>query len=96
MALHTMAIFQAYQSDVLKEMYEDVGLTQEAVKELRRATDLVLYATKHTTCMVGHTMAGLAAVKCHLWLNLTKRKRFPTGRPHLSLKFVWESGQLSG
>ncbi len=35
MALHTMA----YQADVLKEMDEGTGLTPEAVKELRRATD---------------------------------------------------------
>ncbi len=47
MALHTMAILQAYQSDVLKEMDEGAGLTPEAVKELRRATDLALRATKH-------------------------------------------------
>ncbi len=48
MALHTMAILQAYQADVLKEMDEGNGLTPEAVKELRRATDLALRATKHT------------------------------------------------
>ncbi len=40
MALHTMAILQAYQVDVLKEMDEGTGLTPEAVKELRRATDV--------------------------------------------------------
>ncbi len=34
MALHTMAILQAYQADVLKEMDEGTGLTPEAVKEL--------------------------------------------------------------
>ncbi len=45
MALHTMA----YQADVLKEMDEGTGLTPEAVKELCRATDLALRATKHTT-----------------------------------------------
>ncbi len=41
MALHTMAILQAYQADVLKEMDEGTGLTPEAVKELHRATDLL-------------------------------------------------------
>ncbi len=54
MALHTMAILQAYQADVLKEMDEGTGLTPEAVKELRRATDLALRATKHTARAVGH------------------------------------------
>ncbi len=48
MALHMMAILQAYQADVLKEMDEGTGLTPEAVKELRRVTDLALRATKHT------------------------------------------------
>ncbi len=36
-----MAILQAYQVDVLKEMDEGTGLTPEAVKELRRATDFL-------------------------------------------------------
>ncbi len=48
MALHTMAILQAYQTDVLKEIDKGTGLTPEAVKELRRTTDLALRATKHT------------------------------------------------
>ncbi len=39
MALHTIAILQGYQADVLKEIVEGAGLTPEAVKELRKATD---------------------------------------------------------
>ncbi len=65
MALHTMAIVQAYQADVLKEMDEGTGLTPEAVKELRRAT-------KHTERAVGRPMAGSVAAERHLWLNLTE------------------------
>ncbi len=72
MALHTMAILQAYQADVLKEMDKGTGLTPEAVKELRRATDLALRATKHTALAVGRSMAGSVAAECHLWLNLTE------------------------
>ncbi len=72
MALHTMAILQAYQVDVLKEMDEGGGLTTEAVKELRRPTDLVLRATKHTACTVGRSMVGSVAAERHLWLNLTE------------------------
>ncbi len=56
MALHTMAILQAYQADVLKEMDEGDSLTPEAVKELRKATDLALRATKHTARAVGCSM----------------------------------------
>lgn len=72
MAFHTMAILQAYQADILKETDEGEGLTCEAVKELRRATNLALHATKHTASAVGRTMAGLVAVEHHLWLNLTE------------------------
>ncbi len=72
MALHTMAILQAYQADVLKEMDEGTGLTPEAVKELRRATDLALRATKHTARAMGLSMAASVAAERHLWLNLTE------------------------
>ncbi len=72
MALHTMAILQAYQADVLKEMDEGTGLTPEAVKELCRATDLALRATKHTARAVGRSMPGSVAAERHLWLNLTE------------------------
>ncbi len=72
MALHTMAILQAYQADVLKEMDKGTGLTLEAVKELRRATDLALRATKHTARAVGRSMAASVAAERHLWLNLTE------------------------
>ncbi len=72
MALHTMAILQAYQVNVLKEMDEGTGLTPEAVKELLRATDLALRATKHTARAVGRSMAGSVAAERHLWLNLTE------------------------
>ncbi len=67
-----MAIIQAYLADVLKEMVECGGLTPEAAKELHKATDLALRATKHTACAVGRSMAGLVAAEHHLWLNLTE------------------------
>ncbi len=81
MALHTMA----YQADVLKEMDEGTGLTPEAVKELRRATDLALRGTKHTAHAVGRSMAASVAAERHLWLNLTeireKEKEFLMDAP---------------
>ncbi len=58
--------------EVLKEMDEGDGVTPEAVKELRRATDLALRAKKHTSRAVGCSMAGLVTAECHLWLNLTE------------------------
>ncbi len=92
MALHTMAILQAYQADVLKEMDEGAGLTPEAVKELRRATDLALRATKHTARAVGRSMAGSVAAERHLWLNLTeireKEKVFLLDVPSRNLGYL--------
>ncbi len=70
LALHTTAIIQAYQTDVLKEIRGDWSLTPEAVKELRRATDLAFRATKHTARAVGRLMVGSVAAERHLWLNL--------------------------
>ncbi len=47
-----MAILQAYQTDVLKEIRGDWS-DSGGCKELRRATDLALRATKHTARAVG-------------------------------------------
>ncbi len=95
MALHTMAILQAYQADVLKEMDEGTGLTPEAVKELRTATDLALRATKHTARAVGCSMAGSVAAERHLWLNLTeireKEKVFLLDAPISQSGLFWEA-----
>lgn len=67
-----MAVLQAYQADVLKDMDEGAGLTLETVKELWRATDLALRLMKHTARAVGLSMVGLVTVEIHLWLNLTE------------------------
>ncbi len=50
----------------------EAGLTPEAVKELCKATDLALRATKHIARAVGRSMAGSVAAEHHLWLNLTE------------------------
>lgn len=63
--LHTMAILQAYQADLLKDLDEGEGVNPDTIRELRRATDLSLWATK-----LGRSMAVLVASKRHLWLNL--------------------------
>lgn len=44
-----MTVLQAYQTDLLKELYQGKGLSPEAVSELRIATDLDLLATKQVT-----------------------------------------------
>ncbi len=53
-------------------MDEGEGVTLKAVKQLRRATDLALRATKHTARAVGRSMAGLVTAERYLWLNLTE------------------------
>jgi len=83
MALHTMAIL-SNQADVLKEMDEGSGITPEAVKELCKATDLALRATKHTARAIGCSMAGAIAAEHHLWLNLMEihdKERFSSWTP---------------
>ncbi len=72
--LHSMGVLQAYQAELLKELDEGEGLTPEAVKELRRATDLALRATKHKARAVGRAVAGFVSVEHHLWLTITDIK----------------------
>ncbi len=96
MALHTMDILQANQADVLKEKDEGGGLTPEGVKELRKATDLALRATKHTARAVGPSRVGSVAAERHLWLNLTEIREkeffFLLDAPSLKHRFVRQSG----
>lgn len=67
-SLHTMAVFQAYQADLLKELDTDLAL---AVKELRRTTNLSLRTNKQTARAIGHSMAALVATERHLWLKIS-------------------------
>ncbi len=77
MALHRMAILQAYQADVLKEMDEGTGLTPEAVKA--RA--------------VGRSMAASVAAERHLWLNsVFDLKGVFDGRTHLTIWVIRGGG----
>lgn len=46
--LQTMAVLQAYQSDLLKDLDQTQGLSPEVVVELLCTTDLVFQATKQT------------------------------------------------
>ncbi|KAK3523851.1 hypothetical protein QTP70_010462 [Hemibagrus guttatus] len=69
-SLHTMAVLQANQADLLRELDCGKVLSPDAVSELRRATDPALRATKQTAHAIGHSMAVLVATERHLWLNL--------------------------
>ncbi len=60
-------MLQAYQADLLRDLDE---VCSDDIKELRRATDLSLRATKEMSRAIGCSMASLAAMERHLWLNL--------------------------
>ncbi|KAL0148247.1 hypothetical protein M9458_056479 [Cirrhinus mrigala] len=58
--LHTMAVLQTYQADLLKDLENGQGLSPEEVSELRRTTDLALRATKQV--YGGHGGYGVTSV----------------------------------
>ncbi len=95
-ALHMMAILQVYQAKLIKSLDED-GLDPEMFKELRRATDLALSATKVTARAIGRNMGNLVVLDRHLWLTLTElknsEKNGPSGRSRESLRSLWSSGR---
>ncbi len=72
--LHTMAVLQAYQADLLKELDEGEQISSSDVGELRRTADLALRATKETARAIGRSMAALVAAERHLWLTLSDMK----------------------
>ncbi len=63
-SLHTMAVLQAYQADLLKDLDKGPGLSPDEVAELFRTTDLALRATKHCYGQVygGHGANGETSV----------------------------------
>ncbi|CAM4467978.1 unnamed protein product [Leuciscus chuanchicus] len=69
-ALHTLAVLQAYQADLLRDLDQGTGLSPEAVTELCRTTDLALRATKQSAAAIGRSMAAMVVTERHLWLNL--------------------------
>ncbi len=69
-SLHTMAVLQAYQADLLKDLDKGQGLSSDEVAELRRTTDLALRATKQAATAMGRSMAAMVVTERHLWVNL--------------------------
>ncbi len=69
-SLHTMAVLQAYQADLLKDLDKGQGLSPDEVAELRRTTDLALRATKQAATAMGRSMAAMVVAERHLWVNL--------------------------
>ncbi len=83
--LHTMAVLQAYQADLLKDLDKGQGLSPDKVAELRRSKDLDLCATKQAATAMGRSMAVIVVTERHLWVNLAdigkKEKGFLLNAP---------------
>ncbi len=86
-SLHTMAVLQPYQADLLKDLDNGQGLSPDEVAELRRTTDLALRATKQAATAMGRSMAAMVVTERHLWVNLAdlekKEKGFLLDTPFL-------------
>ncbi len=78
-SLHTMAVLQAYQADLLKDLDNGQGLSSDEVAELRRTTDLALRATKQAATAMGRSMAAMVVTERHLWVNLADLKKKEKG-----------------
>ncbi len=65
-----MAVLQAYQADLLKDLDKGQGLSPDEVAELRRTPDLALCAPKQAATAMGRSMAAMVVAERHLWLNL--------------------------
>ncbi|KAL0195685.1 hypothetical protein M9458_009257, partial [Cirrhinus mrigala] len=78
-SLHTMAVLQAYQADLLKDLDKGQGLSPDEVAELRRTTDLALRATKQAATAMGRSMAAMVVTERHLWVNLADLGRKEKG-----------------
>ena len=68
-ALHTMAVLQVLQADLLRQLDEG-ELDKSALTDLRSATDLSLRTTKTAAQAIGRSMASLTVIERHLWLTL--------------------------
>ncbi len=65
-SLHTMAVLQAYQADLLNDLDKGQGLSPDEVAELRRTTDLALRATKQAATAMVRSMAAMVVTERHL------------------------------
>ncbi len=83
-SLHTMAVLQAYQADLLKDLDDGQGLSPDEVAELRRTTDLALRATKQAATAMGRSMAAMVVTERHLWVNLADLEKKEKGSMHQS------------
>ncbi len=67
--LHTLAVLQAYQAELLGDLDEEDTIKSDDIAEICRATDLSLRATKETAKAIGRSMAALVVTERTLWLT---------------------------
>ncbi|ROK16092.1 hypothetical protein DPX16_22710 [Anabarilius grahami] len=72
-ALHTMAMLQVFQAQLLKTLDEGEA-DPEAFKDLCAMTDFTLKATKKTAQAIGRSMGFMVVLHSYLWLTLTELK----------------------
>ncbi len=72
-------MLQAYQADLLKDLYNGQGLSPDEVAELRHTTDLALRATKQAATAMGKSMAAMVVTERHLWVNLADLEKKDKG-----------------
>lgn len=68
MALHSRMFLQVFQTELLTST-DGSGLDPVTLRELRSATDLPLFTTKAMAPAIGHSIASLVVLECHLWLT---------------------------
>ncbi|XDV15003.1 hypothetical protein PO909_015157 [Leuciscus waleckii] len=82
-SLHTMAILQAYQADLLRNLDEGKGPTPDDIAELRRATDLSKKEAKKQS----------AAFRQYIPRRSRSRKAAAGGKPQPSSSSSYRQGQ---
>lgn len=68
-SLHTIAVLQANQADLLKNLDQGKGLSPDKVSELHCTTDLAFRAIKQTTAAIDRGICGWT------WLTLGWKRR---------------------
>ncbi len=68
--LHSMAVLQVYQADLLKDLDKCQKLSPDEVAELRHTMDLAFHATKQAATVMGRSMAAMVVMERHLCVNL--------------------------
>lgn len=73
-ALLTMAVIQANQANLLKDLDQGERVFPDLVRVLHCTTDLTLCATKQAARAIGRSLAAMVATERQLWLNLGKNQ----------------------